>query len=94
MAQLSSPRLLFASYHSYTDPSGGAAIATRDLLELLHDRQWNTRVLCGPILDFERGESLRQVLSDQQIPYRLQDGVAASTPFVTVHYRQHDVPVA
>ena len=28
-------RLLFASIHSYLDPSSGAALATRELLELL-----------------------------------------------------------
>jgi hypothetical protein len=32
------PRLLFASYHCYVDPSSGAALATRDLLELLGPR--------------------------------------------------------
>ena len=28
-------KLLFASIHSYLDPSSGAALATRELLELL-----------------------------------------------------------
>lgn len=94
MAQPLSSRLLFASYHSYTDPSSGAAIATRDLLELLAARRWDTRVLCGPAVDFERGESLLQLLSDQQIPYRVGRGTAGSTQLITVHYRQNDVPVA
>jgi hypothetical protein len=31
-------RLLFASYRCYVGPSSGAAIATRDLLELLAPR--------------------------------------------------------
>ena len=31
-------RLLFASIHSYLDPASGAALATRELLELLAAR--------------------------------------------------------
>jgi hypothetical protein len=31
---MTAKRLLFASYHCYTDPSSGAAIATQDLLGL------------------------------------------------------------
>ena len=94
LAQAPSPRLLFASYHCYTDPSSGAAIATGDLLELLAEQGWNTRVLCGPTLDFDRPGSLLQWLSDQQIPYRLGQGVAARTPFSTAHHHQNTIPVA
>ena len=36
-------RLLFASIHSYLDPSSGAALATRELLELLAARGWDCR---------------------------------------------------
>ena len=35
---MSLERLLFASIHGYLDPSSGAALATRDLLELLAAR--------------------------------------------------------
>ena len=71
-------RLLFASYHCYADPSSGAAIATRDLLELLAPRAWDARVFCGPALDFERGESFRQLLSDQGTAYRERRSSAGS----------------
>lgn len=95
VAEASSPRLLFASYHCYDDPSSGAALATRDLLELLVRRGWKVRVLCGPQLDFDRPESPRQWLNDQQITYQQQgQGVAASQSFSTVHYCRNDVPVA
>ena len=94
MAEPSSPRLLFASYHCYTDPSSGAAIATGDLLELLAAREWDTRVVCGPTLDVDRPGSLLQWLRDQRIPYRLRRGVAARMPFSTAHYQQNTVPVA
>jgi len=45
------PRLLFASYHGYFDPSSGAALATRDLLELLAAAGWPCGAVCGPDLD-------------------------------------------
>ena len=67
------PRLLFGSYHCYLDPSSGAAIATRDLLELLGSREWNARAFCGANVDFEQGESLPQLLSDQGVSF--QEGV-------------------
>ena len=46
-------RLLFCSYHCYWDQSSGAALCTRELLELLAQRGWSCRVWCGPHLDFE-----------------------------------------
>ena len=36
-------RLLFAFVHSYVDPSSGAAMATRDVLELMASRGWECR---------------------------------------------------
>jgi len=89
-----SPRLLFGSYHGYLDPSSGAATATRDLLELLASHGWNTRVLCGPALDFERGESLAQLLSDQGIPFEERTCGAGPVPFSLFHFRQNGVPVS
>jgi hypothetical protein len=38
-------RLLFASIHSYLDPSSGAAMASREVLELLTARGWDCRAL-------------------------------------------------
>ena len=46
-------RLLFASVHGYLDPASGAALATRDLLELLTTRRVDCRVLSTGVLDFE-----------------------------------------
>ncbi|WP_020468664.1 glycosyltransferase [Zavarzinella formosa] len=45
------PRILFASYHGYFDPASGAALATRDLLELLAVNGWPCGAVCGPDLD-------------------------------------------
>ncbi len=38
---MKSNRLLFASIHSYLDPSSGAALCTRELLELLASHGWD-----------------------------------------------------
>lgn len=94
MAETRGPRLLFVSPHSYIDPSSGAAIATRDLLESLASQQWDTRVLCGHTLDFERDESLYQLLRDQRIRYRVEHRKYDSTTRTIVHYLQNQVPVA
>jgi hypothetical protein len=53
--------VVFASPYCLIDYSSGAAVATRDLLQLLASHGWNVRVFCGGTLDFERGESLRQI---------------------------------
>jgi hypothetical protein len=49
---MNSSRLLFASIHSYLDPSSGAALATRDLLELRAARGWNGRAGSCGVLDY------------------------------------------
>ncbi len=55
-------RRLFASIHSYLDPSGVAALGTRELLELLAARGMDCRVLCAGVLDYERETTLDDVL--------------------------------
>ncbi len=56
-------RLLFASIHCYLDPSSGAALATRELLELLAARGWDCRALTCGILDYQRETSLDELLT-------------------------------
>jgi glycosyltransferase involved in cell wall biosynthesis len=62
-------RLLFASIHSYLDPSSGAALATRELLELLAGRGWDCRVLTCGVLDYQNDTPIEDVLEalDQPI---------------------------
>ena len=55
-------RLLFASCHGYLDPSSGAMLATRDILELLAARGVDCRVLSTGVFDFERETPLESVL--------------------------------
>ena len=86
--------MLFCSYHGYADPSSGAAVATRDLLEGLADRGWSVGVLCGPHLDFQQAESLPQLLTDQRISFQVQDGPSDVNPhFKVFHFVLHGVPV-
>jgi len=56
-------RLLFASIHSYLDPSSGAALATRELLELMAARAWDCRALTCGVLDYQQETPLDDVLA-------------------------------
>jgi glycosyltransferase involved in cell wall biosynthesis len=67
---MSTRRLLFASIHSYIDPSSGAALATRDLLELLAARGWDCRALGCGLLDYEEETPLEDVLAALEQPAR------------------------
>jgi hypothetical protein len=65
---MSKYRLLFASCHGYVDPSSGAALATRDLLELLATRDFDCRVISTGVLDYEQETSLDTVVSSLAVP--------------------------
>jgi glycosyltransferase involved in cell wall biosynthesis len=87
------PRLLFCSYHSYLDPSSGAALATRDLLELLAAHGWQCAVLSGPELDFEQAASFEAVLRAQDLPFQFRPGTVLETPCTLYHWVLGGVPV-
>ena len=61
-------RLLFSSIHCYLDPSSGAALCTRELLELLTARGMDCRVLTTGVLDPERETTLDEVLATLELP--------------------------
>ena len=63
-------RLLFASIHCYLDPSSGAALCTREMLELLAVRGMDCRVLTVGVLDPERETSLNELLATLELPAR------------------------
>jgi hypothetical protein len=52
----------------YLDPSSGAALCKRDLLELLAGRGADCRVLKTGVLDPERQTSLDEVLATLELP--------------------------
>ena len=56
-------RLLFASIHGYIDPSSGAALATREVLEQLAARGWDCRALTCGVLDYQNDTPLEDVLA-------------------------------
>jgi hypothetical protein len=72
-----SHRLLFASIHSYLDPSSGAALATRELLELLAGRGWDCRALTCAVLDYQNETPIENVLSSIERPAQ-RSGAALS----------------
>jgi glycosyltransferase involved in cell wall biosynthesis len=88
------PRLLFCSYHGYLDPSSGAALATRDLLELLSQRGWTCKVLCGPRLDYELKRPFAQLLSEAKLEYAIAHGLAGTSPFSLYEFQQEGVAVS
>lgn len=90
----SPPRVLFASYHCYVDPSSGAAGSTRDMLHMLAARDWPTRVICGPRLDCGTGRSPRRAIEDAGISIEENRFESAVTPFSILHFRQGGVPVS
>lgn len=65
---MSAKRLLFASIHGYLDPSSGAALATRKLLEQLAARGWECRALACGVLDYEHETPLEEVLAAMEAP--------------------------
>jgi hypothetical protein len=87
------PRLLFSSYHCYQDPSSGAALCTRELLELLARRGWCCRVLCGPHLDFEQNRNLAQLLAHQEIAFEEKAAGSGTVPFRLHRFEHGGVPV-
>lgn len=72
-------RLLFASCHGYIDPSSGAALSTRDLMELFASRGIDARVLSTGVLDFAQETSLEQVLDGIGVPYRRARAILSGT---------------
>jgi glycosyltransferase involved in cell wall biosynthesis len=88
------PRLLFCSYHCYLDPSSGAALATRDLMELLAAGGWPCGVFSGPQLDYEEGESLAQILADYGHQPDVPRSAAGHERFTVYHFHQGGLPVS
>jgi hypothetical protein len=87
------PRLLFCSWHCSCDPSSGAALCTRELLELLAQRGWCCRVFCGPQLDFEQTPALAHLLAAQGIRFEQRQAATPAGPLSVFHFRHGGVPV-
>jgi glycosyltransferase involved in cell wall biosynthesis len=62
---MTTPRVLFASYHCYHDPSSGAAVCTRDLFAALAARGWRCGAFTGPYLDDPQATPISSALQGQ-----------------------------
>jgi glycosyltransferase involved in cell wall biosynthesis len=60
-------RLLFASIHCYLDPASGAALCSREVLELLSARGWDCRALTCGILDYREETSVDELLDKVEL---------------------------
>jgi hypothetical protein len=60
-------RFLFASIHSYLDPSSGAALYTKELLELQAARGKECLVFCAGVLVHEQERSVDEVLGSLRL---------------------------
>jgi glycosyltransferase involved in cell wall biosynthesis len=86
-------RLLFCSYHGYWDPSSGAALCARELLELLAAREWACRVFCGPHLDFEHTPGLGRLLAGNAIGFVERRSSVKGLPVSIFEFRHRGVGV-
>src|SRR5947209_1698693 len=77
------PRVMFASYHCYHDPSSGAAVCTRDLFAALAARGWRCGAFTGPFLDDPGAPPIGEVLRGRP-GVRTARGTAGPAGF-TIH---------
>ena len=92
--QMDQPRILFSSYHCYLDFSSGAALSTRDMLEMLAARGWPVRVFCGPLLDHGPAERVEQIVSDLRMPFETKALPNGESAEAVLHCAVHNVDVS
>jgi glycosyltransferase involved in cell wall biosynthesis len=73
-------RLLYASPHCHLDPSGGASLCTRDVLELLAARGHDCRAVAAGVLDFESELPLEGLLDAVGAEWRHAEAAPAGRP--------------
>jgi glycosyltransferase involved in cell wall biosynthesis len=93
VSSVRTPRVLFCSYHSYLDPSSGAALSTRELLEMLASHGWECAVLCGPELDFRREGSWEEALRAEGLSFQYRPGQVVDTACTLYHWVDKGVTV-
>lgn len=87
------PRLLFCSYHSYLDPASGAALATRDLLELLAARGWACAACTAAVTDFDQDVPPERLLAEHGLAADVRHSADPAARFTLYHFVQAGVPV-
>ncbi|MGL4553677.1 MAG: glycosyltransferase, partial [Gemmataceae bacterium] len=88
-----SPRLLFCSYHGYLDIGSGAALATRDLLELLAALGWDCAALSGPDVDSPAALCPADVLRAEGVSCDRRPGPVDGVPATLYHAALNGVAV-
>ncbi len=68
-------RVLFAALHGYLDPGSGAAVCSRDVLEMLADQDVDCRALSTGLLDFEEETAIETVLDPIGVRYERRKAV-------------------
>lgn len=76
------PSILFASHHCFVDFASGAAVAARDLFILLSQRGWETRAVCGSMLDAEK-PGFDKLMESHGAGGQRREGNAAGVSFTT-----------
>lgn len=94
MSSPDKPRVLFASYHSYLDPSSGSTISLRDLFQLLIGCGWECQVFCGSQLDYEERKTLPELLQNLNVHYETRNGGAHGLDFILYNTIVDSVPIA
>jgi len=87
------PRILFVSQHAILDMASGAALATRDLLELLASRGWQCGAVCGPTRDGRKPEPLVDDLARLGLPVESRNATDGGHAFRVHHVRSRGVPI-
>jgi glycosyltransferase involved in cell wall biosynthesis len=91
--QAGKPRLLFCSYHSYLDPSSGAAISMRDLLEMAVAHGWECAALSGPDLDLGPNASFEALLRSRGLAFQFRPGQVGGVPSTLYHCVENGVAI-
>ena len=55
---------------------------------MLAGHGWEVRTFCGPLLDFDRGEDVRQILADEGLPYQESVHEGYGRPFSLLSFRE------
>ena len=63
-------------------------MSARELLGMLAGHGWEVRTFCGPLLDFDRGEDVRQILADEGLPYQESVHEGYGRPFSLLLFRE------
>ncbi|MGO8745653.1 MAG: glycosyltransferase [Thermoguttaceae bacterium] len=86
-------RVVFASPYCMVDNSSGAAIATRNCMQLLSRCGLACQAFCSSLLDFNEEICFEQTLTEQKLPYEASHVTVDGIRMKLVYARVGQVPV-